>query len=64
MRTQIAVSPPPYLDITLVNITPEGTCGCGRPFNSGDRVGWAKTTKQLVCIPCVKQALWAAVERV
>ena len=62
MVTDTAASPPSYLDITLVNVSPEGSCACGRQFSAGDRVGWIKSTKQLVCIPCVKQALWAAVE--
>jgi hypothetical protein len=68
MSTDTATAPPSsavlpsYLDITLANLRHGGTCACGYRLNPGDRAGWAKSSKQFVCIRCVKQALWTAVD--
>jgi hypothetical protein len=62
MAVATTVNPPSYLDITLINLRRGSVCGCGRRLNPGDRVGWARSTQESVCIPCVKRALWEAVE--
>jgi hypothetical protein len=55
-------SPPSYLDITLTQLRHGATCSCGHALNPGDRAGWAKSTHEFVCVPCVKRSLWNAVE--
>jgi hypothetical protein len=57
------MSSPSYLDITLAQVRRATTCVCGRPLAAGERAGWARSTRRYVCVPCVKQALWSAVER-
>ena len=56
------VSSPSYLDIKLAFVPKSLTCSCGRPLIRGERAGWAESTDEFVCVPCVKRALWTAVE--
>jgi hypothetical protein len=62
LTTEAVTTPPSYLDITLTRLRHGGVCSCGHRLSPGDRAGWARSTREFVCLPCVKRSLWNAVD--